>query len=131
LVLALSYSSRWEIVEATKSIAAKVKSGEIATDDITAELFSSQLTTAKYPDPELLIRTSGEQRISNYLLCQLAYAEFYFTETLWPDFGKEEFYEAIVNYQGRERRFGKTSAQIMTETLNNLVSGHFSSENGK
>jgi undecaprenyl diphosphate synthase len=131
LVLALSYSARWEIVEATKAIASKVKNGEISPDGIDAKLFSSQLTTAKYPDPELLIRTSGEQRISNYLLWQLAYAEFYFTETLWPDFGKEEFYEAIVNYQSRERRFGKTSAQIMTETLNNLVSGHFPSDNSK
>lgn len=131
LVLALSYSARWEIVEATKNIAAKLKNSEINIEDIDASMFSSNLTTAKYPDPELLIRTSGEQRISNYLLWQLAYAEFYFTETLWPDFGKEEFYEAIVNYQSRERRFGKTSAQIMTETLNNLVSEHFSSGNSK
>lgn len=121
LVLALSYSSRWEITEAARRIAADVKSGKIEVEEVNSDLFSSYLTTAKYPDPELLIRTSGEQRISNYLLWQLAYAEFYFTDTLWPDFGKEEFYEAIVNYQGRERRFGKTSAQIMSETLNALV----------
>lgn len=121
LVLALSYSARWEITEATRKIASDVKAGKIGVEEISSELFSTYLTTAKYPDPELLIRTSGEQRISNYLLWQLAYAEFYFTETLWPDFGKEEFYEAMVNYQGRERRFGKTSAQIMSETLNALV----------
>lgn len=121
LVLALSYSARWEITEAARHIAEAVKKGEIKTEDIDADLFGSYLTTQKYPDPELLIRTSGEQRISNFLLWQLAYAEFYFTEALWPDFGKEQFYEAIVNYQGRERRFGKTSAQIMSETLNALV----------
>ncbi|HTF04078.1 MAG TPA: isoprenyl transferase [Bacteroidia bacterium] len=121
LVLALSYSSRWEIVEAARKIAEDVKSGKTATSEIDAEMFSSFLTTNKYPDPELLIRTSGEQRISNFLLWQLAYSEFYFTDTLWPDFGKEQFYESIVQYQGRERRFGKTSAQIMSETLNALV----------
>lgn len=122
LVLALSYSARWEITEATRRIAEGVKSGEIKSEDIDSTMVSSYLTTEKYPDPELLIRTSGEQRISNFLLWQLAYAEFYFTETLWPDFGKEEFYEALADYQSRERRFGKTSAQIMSEALNALVS---------
>jgi undecaprenyl diphosphate synthase len=121
LVLALSYSARWEITEAARRIAEGVKNDTIKAEEIDADLFSSFLTTRSYPDPELLIRTSGEQRISNFLLWQLAYAEFYFTDTLWPDFGKEEFYEALVNYQGRERRFGKTSAQIMSETLNALV----------
>jgi undecaprenyl diphosphate synthase len=115
LVLALSYSSRWEITEAAKKIAAEVKSGKLNEDEITAEKFSSYLTTALYPDPELLIRTSGEHRVSNFLLWQVAYAEFYFTETLWPDFDREEFYKAIVDYQGRERRFGKTSAQLLEE----------------
>ncbi len=112
LILALSYSSRWEIVEATKKIAKQVAEGKLETKNIDAELFSRQLNTSPYPDPELLIRTSGEQRISNFLLWQIAYSEFYFTETLWPDFDKEEFYKAILDYQGRERRFGKTSAQI-------------------
>lgn len=121
LVLALSYSARWEITEAARRIAVAVKNNALNAEDIDATVFSSYLTTEKYPDPELLIRTSGEQRISNFLLWQLAYAEFYFTDTLWPDFGKEEFYEAIVNYQSRERRFGKTSAQIMSETLNAFV----------
>jgi undecaprenyl diphosphate synthase len=121
LVLALSYSARWEMVEATKTLARQVAEGKIKAEDITAEMFSENLTTKTYQDPELLIRTSGEQRVSNFLLWQLAYAEFYFTDKLWPDFGKEEFHEAIVDYQGRERRFGKTSAQIMSETLNSLV----------
>lgn len=131
LVLALSYSARWEITEAARRIAEDVKNGKVDVNNINSELFASYLTTEKYPDPELLIRTSGEQRISNFLLWQLAYSEFYFTETLWPDFGKEEFYEAIVNYQGRERRFGKTSAQIMSETLNALVTPVNSSEGKK
>ncbi|HTL80950.1 MAG TPA: isoprenyl transferase [Bacteroidia bacterium] len=117
LTLALSYSSRWEIVEAAKKLAEEVKSGKISVDQITAEKFSSALTTNAMPDPELLIRTSGEHRVSNYLLWQLAYAEFYFTDVLWPDFNKEEFYKAIVDYQGRERRFGKTSEQIINEVL--------------
>lgn len=121
LVLALSYSARWEIVEATKQIAEQVAAGKLNSTDITADVFGSFLTTKTYPDPELLIRTSGEQRISNFLLWQLAYAEFYFTEKLWPDFGKDEFHEAIVDYQSRERRFGKTTAQIMSEALNSLV----------
>jgi undecaprenyl diphosphate synthase len=131
LVLALSYSARWEITEAARRLATDSKNGVIKPEDIDATLFSSYLTTEKYPDPELLIRTSGEQRISNFLLWQLAYAEFYFTETLWPDFGKEQFYEALADYQSRERRFGKTSAQIMSETLNALVSPVNTTENNK
>ncbi len=115
LVLALSYSSRWEIMEATKRIAQDSVAGKIDLNTLSADQFSTYLTTAAYPDPELLIRTSGEHRVSNYLLWQIAYAEFYFTETLWPDFGREAFYEAIVDYQSRERRFGKTSAQIVTD----------------
>ncbi|HEU4716869.1 MAG TPA: polyprenyl diphosphate synthase, partial [Bacteroidia bacterium] len=97
---------------AVKKIARDVKSGKTDVEKIDAELFSSYLTTAGYPDPELLIRTSGEYRVSNFLLWQIAYAEFYFTEKLWPDFDREEFYKALVDYQSRERRFGKTSAQV-------------------
>lgn len=115
LILALSYSSRWEIVEATKKIAQQVVEGKLQPKNINEELFSAQLNTSLFPDPELLIRTSGEQRISNFLLWQIAYSEFYFTETLWPDFDKEEFYKAILDYQGRERRFGKTSAQMLQQ----------------
>ena len=114
LVLALSYSARWEIVEATKKIAQKVKDGNLEIHAIDTTIFSNELSTVAFPDPELLIRTSGEQRISNFLLWQVAYAELYFSETLWPDFDKEELYKAILDYQGRERRFGKTSAQIDT-----------------
>lgn len=112
LVLALSYSSRWEIVEAAKQIAEKVISNELTLADIDQEVFSSYLTTRNIPDPELLIRTSGEYRVSNFLLWQIAYSELYYTTKLWPDFCKEDFYEAIVNYQNRERRFGLTSEQI-------------------
>lgn len=112
LILALSYSSRWEIIEATKKIAQQVLSTTIKPDQINAELFNTYLTTSSIPDPELLIRTSGEFRISNFLLWQIAYTELYFTPTLWPDFTREEFYKAIFNYQGRERRFGFTSEQI-------------------
>lgn len=112
LVLALSYSSKWEIIDSIKQIAEKVKNNQIAIDKIDDSIFSSHLCTAGIPDPELLIRTSGEQRISNFLLWQIAYAELYFTETLWPDFHKEDFFEAILDYQNRERRFGKTSEQI-------------------
>lgn len=114
LVLALSYSSKWEITEGVKEIADKVAKGKLNPKDITEETISSHLCTTKYPDPELMIRTSGEHRISNFLLWQLAYAEFYFTDKLWPDFRKKEFYEAIQSYQSRERRFGKTSEQIKT-----------------
>ena len=112
LVLALSYSSKWEIVDAVKQIASKVKAGEINEEKITSDMISEHLTTKGIPDPELMIRTSGEHRISNFLLWQLAYAEFYFTETLWPDFSKKDLVNAIASYQGRERRFGKTSEQI-------------------
>jgi len=112
LTLALSYSSRREIVQAAQAIAAKVERGEIKAADVNEELFASQLHTADMPDPELLIRTSGEYRISNYLLWQIAYAELYFTDKLWPDFRREDLYEAILDYQKRERRFGLTSEQV-------------------
>ena len=112
LILALSYSSKWEIIKAVKEIAQEAKDGKLKPEDITEELFATKLCTSGMPDPELMIRTSGEHRISNFLLWQLSYAEFYFTEKLWPDFRKEDFYEAIYNYQNRERRFGKTSEQI-------------------
>lgn len=112
LILALSYSSRWEILEATKKIAEDVKAGKINSEDVTDELFHTYLNTARFPDPELMIRTSGEYRISNYLLYQLAYAELYFTPVHWPEFRKQHLYEALLNYQQRERRFGKTSEQI-------------------
>lgn len=114
LVLALSYSSKWEIIDAVKNIATDVANGKINIQDIDNELFSKNLTTNEIPDPELLIRTSGEHRISNFLLWQIAYAELYFTETLWPDFNRLAFFEAIVDYQTRERRFGKTSEQLIS-----------------
>lgn len=107
LVLALSYSSRWEIVTATKNICKLVQEGKIQLDDINDDLFSDNLTTVGIPDPDLMIRTSGEERISNFLLWQLAYTEFYFTPTHWPAFRKESLYEAIYEFQQRERRFGK------------------------
>lgn len=112
LTLALSYSSRWEIVEAARKISEQVKNGLLDPADITEEVFSRQLTTANMPDPELMIRTSGEHRISNYLLYQLAYSELYFTQKLWPDFRREDLFEAIIDYQKRERRFGMTSEQV-------------------
>ncbi len=112
LILALSYSSHDEIVEASKEIAQKVKNNELAVDDINENTISNHLFTKNFPDPELLIRTSGEYRISNFLMWQLAYAELYFTPKLWPDFRREDFYEAIINFQCRERRFGRTSEQI-------------------
>jgi len=112
LVLALSYSSRWEIVEAVKKIIEQINKNNISIDDIEQEVFSSFLTTSSIPDPELLIRTSGEYRISNFLLWQIAYSELYFTPKLWPDFRKEDLYEAILNFQNRERRFGMISEQI-------------------
>lgn len=111
LSLALSYSSRWEIVDAVKQIAEKIKANELDVADIKDDLISQHLTTNFMPDPELLIRTSGEQRISNFMLWQIAYTELYFCPKYWPDFGKEDFYKAIVDYQSRERRFGKTSEQ--------------------
>ncbi|MBP1663275.1 MAG: Undecaprenyl pyrophosphate synthetase [Bacteroidetes bacterium] len=107
LVLALSYSSRWEICNALRHIAQEVKDGKLSTDEITDEIISNHLTTNEIPDPDLMIRTSGEIRISNFLLWQLAYTELYFTSTHWPDFRKENFFEAIVEFQKRERRFGK------------------------
>ena len=115
MILALSYSSYWEITEAVKKIATDYKNNTIQLDEITSDLISKHLNTASFPNPELMIRTSGEHRLSNYLLWQLAYAEFYFTEVLWPDFRKNHLAEAIYDYQNRERRFGKTSEQIAAE----------------
>jgi undecaprenyl diphosphate synthase len=112
LILALSYSAKWDIVNATKIIAQKAKNGEIAPEEIDEELINQTLTTYKYPHPELMIRTSGELRISNFLLWEIAYSELYFTTVLWPDYRKEHLYEAIIDYQSRERRFGKTSEQL-------------------
>tara|TARA_Y100000739_G_C20600128_1_gene462479 strand:- start:1201 stop:1950 length:750 start_codon:yes stop_codon:yes gene_type:complete len=112
LILALSYSSKWEIINAVKEISTKVKSGEILTDEINENLIDNSLSTLGIPDPELMIRTSGEHRISNFLLWQLAYAELYFTPKLWPDFREQDLYEALLSFQKRERRFGKTSEQI-------------------
>jgi len=112
LILALSYSAKWEIVEAIKKIAEKVQNNQIKPDEINEHLVDQHLSTIGIPDPELMIRTSGEYRMSNFLLWQLAYSELYFTQTLWPDFGSEEFLLAILDYQKRERRFGKTSEQI-------------------
>ncbi len=112
LVMALSYSARWEIVNAARKVAEDVTAGKLKPSDITQDVWQQYLCTAALPDPELMIRTSGECRISNFLLYQLAYAELYFTDTRWPDFRKENLYEAILNYQTRERRFGKTSEQI-------------------
>lgn len=113
LVIALSYSARWELIRSTRLIAEAVKEGKMLLEEINEETISSYLTTSSMPDPDLLIRTSGELRISNFLLWQLAYSELYFTDCLWPEFTTEEFYRAIVDYQHRERRFGKTSEQIL------------------
>ncbi|HRG89950.1 MAG TPA: isoprenyl transferase [Chitinophagales bacterium] len=115
LILALSYSGKNEIIRAVKNIAQKVKDNELGLNDINEQLISNNLYTAGRPDPELLIRTSGELRVSNFLLWQLAYAEFYFTDKFWPEFNKEELYKAIIDYQNRERRFGKTSEQVVTD----------------
>lgn len=112
LVLALAYSARWEIINAVKEIGNHIKHGKISVDQIDDELFNQYLTTTNIPEPELLIRTSGEYRISNFLLWQIAYSELYFTEILWPDFRKENLYEAILDFQNRERRFGQISEQI-------------------
>jgi len=112
LVLALSYSAKWEITTAVQQIAREVEQGTLAPEAISEAVIEQHLATAGFPDPELMIRTSGEHRISNFLLWQLAYAEFYFTEVLWPDFRKEHLYEALVDFQQRERRFGKTSEQL-------------------
>ena len=113
LVLALSYSARWEITEAVRQIAREVSEGQLRVDEISEAMVTNHLTTKGIPDPDLLIRTGGEQRISNFLLWQLSYAEFYFTEVFWPEFREEELYEAILYYQSRERRFGKTSEQLL------------------
>lgn len=114
VVLAISYSGRWEIQDAVKAIVKKVVDKELKIEEITQEVIAANLNTKDIPDPELLIRTSGEIRISNFLLWQLAYTELFFTEVLWPDFRKEHLIEAILDYQKRERRFGKTGAQIKT-----------------
>jgi len=111
LILALNYSGRWEIIDAVNRIVADATAGKLSAN-VTADVFSSYLNTENIPDPELLIRTSGEYRVSNFLLWQIAYAELFFTPTLWPDFRKEDFYQAIVDFQKRERRFGKTSEQL-------------------
>ena len=121
MVVAMSYSSKLELVRATKMIADEVKSGKLNADDITEQTISDHLWTAQMPDPELLIRTGGELRISNYLLWQCAYSEFYFCDTYWPDFDEKALHTAIANYQQRQRRFGKTEAQVESEAspLNN------------
>lgn len=116
LVLALSYSGRWEITDMVKRITLQAAKKEITPEQIDDCFISKQLQTGNMPDPELLIRTSGEYRISNFLLWQLAYAELYFTPTLWPDFRKDDFYKALIDFQGRERRFGKTSEQLVETT---------------
>ena len=114
MVVALSYSARWEITEAARQIAEQVESGELNADDITEDTVSQRLTTNFMPDPELLIRTGGELRISNYLLWQIAYSELYFCDTYWPDFSEEDLHKAIASYQSRQRRFGKTEEQVET-----------------
>ena len=113
LIIAMSYSARWEITMAARRMSIDAKNGTLDPDSVTEEDFEKYLTTNGIPDPELMIRTSGELRISNFLLWQVAYAEFYFTNTLWPDFGKDDFYKAIIDFQKRERRFGKTSEQVL------------------
>lgn len=115
MVVALSYSSRWEITQAAKAIAADVKAGKLNVEDVTEELVSQHLVTNFMPDPELLIRTGGELRISNYLLWQIAYAELYFCDIYWPDFNEEDLHKAIASYQARQRRFGKTGGQVEKE----------------
>ncbi|MFN8244176.1 MAG: isoprenyl transferase [Ferruginibacter sp.] len=117
LIMALSYSSRWEIANAVKKVAKAVQAGELAPEDINQDTIRRYLSTSQFPDPELMIRTSGEYRISNFLLYQLAYAELHFTTTLWPDFRKENLYAAIVDYQQRERRFGKTGEQVRLDRV--------------
>jgi undecaprenyl diphosphate synthase len=117
LILALSYSGRWELLNAVKNIAYEVKQGRLAVEAIDQDTLQHFLCTSAFPDPELMIRTSGEFRISNFLLYQLAYAELYFTNVRWPDFRKENLYEAILDYQGRERRFGKTGEQISNDSV--------------
>lgn len=116
LIMALSYSSRWELTNAMQQMAYDVQKGSLDPKNINQDTWQQYLYTGNFPDPELMIRTSGEYRISNFLLYQLAYAELYFTDTLWPDFRKDNLYEAILDYQRRERRFGKTGEQIKNET---------------
>ena len=116
LVMALSYSSRWELTNAMQQMAYDVRAGRLEPKEINQLTWQQYLCTGKFPDPELMIRTGGEYRVSNFLLYQIAYAELYFTDTLWPDFRKENLYKAIIDYQGRERRFGKTGQQIKNET---------------
>ena len=118
MVVALSYSARWELTEATKQLAAKVQKGEMKIDDIDENIINGHLCTNFMPDPDLLIRTGGEFRISNYLLWQLAYSELYFCDTYWPDFNESDLHKAIIDYQSRQRRFGKTEKQIETELKN-------------
>jgi len=113
MILALSYSSRWELTQAAKQLAKDIASNKLDPQEVDQQLFASYLTTSAFPDPELLIRTSGEYRISNFLLWQIAYSELYFTPKFWPEFRKEDFYKAIVDFQNRERRFGKISEQII------------------
>jgi undecaprenyl diphosphate synthase len=113
LIVAMSYSSRWEITEAARKLSAEILRGLVDPGSVSELIFEKYLTTHGVPDPELMIRTSGEMRISNFLLWQIAYTELYFTEILWPDFGKEEFYKAIIDFQKRERRFGKISEQLL------------------
>ncbi len=115
MVVALSYSSRWEITKAMKDIAQKALDGQLSVDDITEDTVSQSLTTASIPDPDLLIRTGGELRISNYLLWQIAYSELYFCDTFWPDFNEADLHKAIADYQHRQRRFGKTGKQVEAE----------------
>lgn len=117
LIMALSYSGRWELLNAIKSIVSDIKNGKLNEKEITQDIFQQYLCTRNFPDPELMIRTGGDFRISNFLLYQLAYAELYFTEMRWPDFRKENLYEAIIDYQNRERRFGKTSDQVTEESV--------------
>lgn len=117
LIMALSYSGRWELLNAVKSIAYEVKKGSLALEEINQDILQQHLVTSGFPDPELMIRTSGEYRISNFLLYQLAYAELYFTQVRWPDFRKDHLYEAILNFQSRERRFGKTGEQIAEKEI--------------
>jgi undecaprenyl diphosphate synthase len=112
LILALSYSGRWDIIEATRKIAVQVKEGLLQPEDIDENVLNAALNTARYPNPELLIRTSGEQRISNFLLWEIAYAEMHFTPVLWPDFSKDDFYGSILDFQQRDRRFGLTAEQL-------------------
>lgn len=116
MIIAMSYSARWEITKATQILAQQVADGTICATDITEDTISKYLTTSFMPDPDLMIRTGGELRISNYLLWQCAYSEFYFCDTYWPDFDEEEFLKAILEYQNRERRYGKTSEQITSNT---------------